>query len=250
MESEMKSHNYIELIIRTQEGEATASETEALQEWLEVSVENRKIFAAIETLRRVSLAQRPQNKPDVKTAWRNVENCIRTGGSLRIITSQPRQSILSKLFAVWNWRLAGACTIFLIVALYSVYRWNLPQNYELAFLSKWDERNLATETRSEQSDLQSESARAAEALMSACQKRLGIFPYFDAQRVAEAIARFRNAYSATADPVSRNKYAFYIAKAFLMQEKVEQAREWLNRVLASNAVAYQDEAKILLERLE
>ncbi len=86
--------------------------------------------------------------------------------------------------------------------------------------------------------------------MSASRNKLGFIPYFDLQQVNQAIIHLQNAYTQTDDPVSSNKYAYYSGKAYLMHGDVSTARQWLNRVLASAAVAYQEEAKSLLEKLD
>jgi len=110
-------------------------------------------------------------------------------------------------------------------------------------------RAMPRKTRGEPSASQSEFTRGAKALWSAQQKKWGIIPYFNPQQVMEAITHLQNAFAQTADPVSRNKYAFYLGKAYLMQEDVSSARQWLNKVLTSEAVAYLDEANRLLDRL-
>jgi FimV-like protein len=137
----------------------------------------------------------------------------------------------------------------LILVFYGGYRLSLPEYYKLAVLTQSEQKNLSPGTRGAPSAFRSEFALGAEALLSASRNKWGIIPYFDLQQVMQAITHLQNAFAQTADPVCRNKYAFYLGKAYLMQEDVAAARQWLNKVLASAAVAYQDEAKKLLDRL-
>jgi len=246
----MNRHDYLELMFRTLEAEATAAEQQALQQWLNETPENRKWFAEMEKIWQAARSQTPKYIPDVNVAWQKVAGRIQVSESPRVIPFRRRKVSLDTLFFSRIWPALSAVAAVLVLALYGGYRLSLPEYYELALLTQSEQKNLYPETRGEPSASQSEFAQGAEALLSASRYKWGLIPYFDPQQVMKAITHLQDAYAQTDDPVSRNKYACYLGKAYLMQEDVATARQWLNRVLASEAVAYQDEAKSLLERLD
>ena len=92
-------------------------------------------------------------------------------------------------------------------------------------------------------------AEAARALLAAPQSTLGLFPRYDEARVAQALRHLHAAYDATLDPFQRAEIAFFLAKAYLMQQDVAPARGWLEQVQAQQVADYQAETARLLHAL-
>ncbi len=245
----MNKFSYLELIFRTLEEDATEAEQKTVQQWLNESEENQKFFNDTKKIHNAARSQRPRNTLNVETAWQNVSRKIETAETPRL-KKYPRQQTLSLAsFFPTLWRYVGVAAVIFIMAFYGGYRLSLPEYIGLAELNQWQQKNLRHETRGEPAATKGEFARGTEALLSARQTKWGIFPYFEPQQVEQAITHLHNAFVKTEDPVNRNKIAFFLAKAFLMQEDVSAARQWLNKALASEAVAYREEATKLLEQL-
>jgi hypothetical protein len=143
---------------------------------------------------------------------------------------------------------------FLIVVLYSVaMQYLMPQYYEVATLSSEERNMLLLFTESKRGDVQSggESSEGALLLLSADQKRWWLLPSFDQEKVQQATSHLHAAFESSTEPFYRNKYAYFIGKAYLMQTDAVNARQWLETVVnAPSSKAYHQAASRLLKRLQ
>jgi len=154
-----------------------------------------------------------------------------------------------------------AVAIFaVLIALYGLFwlasRAALPETYYLASLDAKEEelsqsvRRLNQRSLGEVPVVQNEFAQGAKALLEAPQHTLWLFPRYDHAQVDSAITHLERAFEATQESFQRAEIAFFLAKAYLMQENVPAARDALNNVLAQNAADYRDDAEELLRRLD
>ncbi len=232
---------YLEVILRVLEKEATPEEEQELQTWLQADQENLKFFNVFSRYWQAINKRSPLQTPDVDSLWKEI--------SAKIESPATKSLRLTNFSGIWSRRIIYITVfVFLVLTVYAGYRFSLPEYYHLSKLQVWEQKGLAQTTRSAGAETD-DFALAAQALLSAQQKRLGVLPYFDRDEVERAIVHLQKAFESSSDPLTRNKYAYYLGKAYLMQGKVELAKRWLRRVLESKAVAYQKEASYLLERL-
>ncbi len=92
--------------------------------------------------------------------------------------------------------------------------------------------------------------RRLEALLAAPQSLFGLFPRYDQTQVARAIDHLRAAFEATSEPFQRARIAFFLGKAYLMQDHETEARTWLRVALEQNVTDYREETQALLVALD
>ncbi len=243
MENEAR---YLELTLRVLEEEATEEERQELERWLQAAPENRESFHEIARIWRAARSQSPKSTPEVDAAWRELSAKLEAPPGTQAKVFQRRK--LKPIGWVRNLGFAAGLAALALVV-YSSYRLSLPPYYELAVLRDWEQKSLATATRGEPG-LADDYTLAAQALLAAPRKRWGLVPYFDHQQVRLAMTHLQRAFDHSSDAMARNKYAYFLAKAHLMRGEADPAKAWLRRVLASEAAAYQREAKELLQRME
>lgn len=240
-----KDSKMLELILRVLEKEATFREKQELEAWLQADSENLKFFEVFSRYWRIVNQQPQPQRPDVDSIWKDIAEKIDLDDSKKMGPFSPRQ----KPSGIWSRRfLYPAAIAILVLLLYGIYWFSLPEYYHLAKLQVWEQKSLAQATRSTEAE-PDEFTHAAEELISAKQKRLGLLPYFDQEQVRRAIIYLQRAFESSSDPFTRNKCAYYLGKAYLMQGDLNMARYWLQKVLESPAKAYQKEASQLLDKL-
>ncbi len=158
------------------------------------------------------------------------------------------QPILST--PIFRYSLAAAV---LTLIFYSVAVQYLTQPYyEVAALNSDERSMLLLFSDSKRGEVQSENEfyQGALWLLSAEQKRWGLIPSFDQQKVQQATLQLITAFETSTEPFYRNKYAYFLGKAYLMQSDVINARHWLDAVVnAPRSEAYHLAANRLLKRL-
>ncbi len=122
-----------------------------------------------------------------------------------------------------------------------------PATYQMASVQGY-EAVLREQARSAESDL-GERAQGVNALLAAPRHTLGLFPRYDAEQAQRAATHLEEAFSATPDSFQRSEIAFFLAKAYLMQDDVPNARRWLEQGLAQQVADYREETIRLLETL-
>lgn len=134
-----------------------------------------------------------------------------------------------------GWLAAAAVLLILVTA--GIYRAALPIYFLEAELTNTEQEYLRAELRGE-SPQAADSEKGARALLAVRKNRIPFFPYFphfDHNRAEEAKTHFSISFENSADPIKRNEYAFFLAKACLMQTDVESACAWLQRIIDSPA---------------
>jgi hypothetical protein len=147
--------------------------------------------------------------------------------------------------------LAVAASVVLL-ALYGVLwlagRAMLPDTYALADLSRY-EPFLRPDTR-HQDNPQDAFSEGGALLLEAPTHTLGLFPHYNQDQVARAVPSLTRAFDTAPNANQRAKAAFFLGKAYLMQNDTTQARVWLQEVLNQPSSLYHSDAQDLLERLD
>ena len=89
----------------------------------------------------------------------------------------------------------------------------------------------------------------AEELLQARSSYLGLFPHYKKSHVRAAIGLLEVSYNASTDPVAKARAAFFLGKAYLMNENSTEAASWFQIVLDQNVKAYRAESEALLSVL-
>jgi len=144
-----------------------------------------------------------------------------------------------------------AAATFLILAIMAAIQLSRPQYYSIAKLIDEERKSLIVSERgqSQLSAPEQDFRAGATALLQAQEARFLFFPYFDRAKTDNAISHLRQAYRADENSFKRNKYAYFIGKAYLMQANADSARVWLQRILDRNDSVYQKEVRELLNSL-
>ena len=139
---------------------------------------------------------------------------------------------------------------FLLLAVYGGL-WGLgqsmiPDTYPLASLEGFE--HTLSQTRGNEAEAPPFDL-GLEALNTAHQNTLGLFPHYDAEHVAQGLTHLQEAYSAATDGFQRAETAFFLAKGHLMKDDAVGAHRWLTLCLDQNVADYRDEATALLEHI-
>jgi len=158
------------------------------------------------------------------------------------------QPILSS--PIFRYSLAAG---FLTLIFYNVVvQYLTPPYYDIAALNPEERNMLLLVNESQRGDRQRwpELSQGAFLLLNAEQKKWGLIPSFEVQKVQQAITHLRTAFDTSTEPFYRNKYAYFLGKAYLMQSDAVTARQWLEKVVnASSSKAYHQAGSRLLKRL-
>lgn len=195
-----------------------------------------------------------------QTRWQDLEadlgEAVPTGvGSSKTAPDRPAvQQPPARIYTLRRFLVAATVVVALYGVLWGVSRGITPETYALATLDP-HASDLAVltapmrdATTSPDADPTVALSEGLQALEAAPTSTLGLFPSYDAQRVAEALEHLTRAYEASTDPVLQATAAFFIAKAHLMQGDASQAQTHLQDVAQRNTV-YTDEAQALLAQL-
>ena len=178
--------------------------------------------------------------PSVKTSEKKPARIRRQLGRMQPILSSP----------IFRYSLAAA---FLTLIFYNVaVQYLTPPYYDIASLNPEERNMLLLVNESQRGDRQrgAELSQGAFFLLNAEQKKWGLIPSFEVQKVQQAISHLRTAFETSTQPFYRNKYAYFIGKAHLMQADAGNARQWLETVVnAPSSKAYHPAARRLLKRL-
>ena len=166
--------------------------------------------------------------------------------------SRPRLSVIRSLRPqMWQgWAVAASFMLFTLYGtLWLVGRTTVPDTYALADIAEHTEV-LNGSVRG--TDTPGDLAQGAESLLAAPPRLLGLFPHYDQAQVARAITHLEQAFQASdsTDSFLRERTAFFLGKAYLMQGNVAAARNWLETARAQNATGYQEETQALLRALD
>lgn len=143
--------------------------------------------------------------------------------------------------------------IIVIFFFYGIIRLGSPlfvsKSYKHADIRPYDV--YVSEHRSQTPEIEDDFKKGFELLFSSHRKVLGLFPHFDKSQVKLALSQLRRGYKATPDGSDRAKIAFFIGKAYLMNEDVANACSWFQSVTEQkNAGAFfVEEANRLLNIL-
>lgn len=147
-----------------------------------------------------------------------------------------------------GWLVAASVVLLVLYGgLWLLGRSTRPDTYALATVTDY-EKELGGTVRSPTTP--SDLAQGVEALLAAPQHSFGLFPHYNQIQVKRAIAHLKPAFEAASDPFQRERIAFFLGKAYLMQQNVPEARTWLKEALAQNATGYRDETQSLLRALD
>ena len=192
-----------------------------------------------EKIRNYNRAEGPP-APSVKTSEKKPARIRRQLGRMQPILSSP----------IFRYSLAAA---FLTLIFYNVaVQYLTPQYYDIASLNPEEQNMLLLDNESQRGDWQrgAELSQGAFLLLNAEQKKWGLIPSFEVQRVQQAISHLLTAIETSTEPFYHNKYAYFLGKAYLMQSDVVTARQWLEKVVnAPSSKAYHQAASRLLKRL-
>jgi len=178
--------------------------------------------------------------PSVKTSEKKPARIRRQLGRMQPILSSP----------IFRYSLAAG---FLTLIFYNVVvQYLTPPYYDIAALNPEERNMLLLVNESQRGDRQRwpELSQGAFLLLNAEQKKWGLIPSFEVQKVQQAITHLRTAFDTSTEPFYRNKYAYFLGKAYLMQSDAVTARQWLEKVVnASSSKAYHQAGSRLLKRL-
>jgi len=196
--------------------------------------------------------------------WRELEKEFGKPVDWRVYTLFPRPTAkhqprfnwraVGEFFDLWQpaWAFRFAAAAIIFAALYGTLwvagKARLSETYQLASIAEYQDE-LAAGIRGESSVSSREFSTGAAALLAAPQDWLGLFPHYDLAQANEAIKNFLAAFQNARDAFQRAEIAFFLAKAYLMQDEVSRAKHWLEQALAQNVADYREEASAMLQKL-
>lgn len=121
-----------------------------------------------------------------------------------------------------------------------------PQSHSLAAVADYKEE--LTDRRRNVTEV-SDFTLGATALLSASESTFGLFPRYDEAIVDTAIVHLKRVFEESTSNL-RAKAAFFLAKAYLMQDDIPQARAMLQEVLNQNVTDFRTDAEDLMQKLE
>lgn len=166
----------------------------------------------------------------------------------QVSQDRSRLAVIRLLKTPPGWLVAASLVLLLVYgALWLAGRSILPDTFALVAVTDYEE-DLGGAVRAPTTP--SGLAQGAEALLAARQSTLGLFPHYDQTQVQRAITHLEPAYEASTDPFLRERIAFFLGLASLMQGNVEAGRIWLENALAEEATGYREKTQALLRSLE
>jgi len=164
--------------------------------------------------------------------------------------SRPWLTVIRSLRPqTWQgWAVAASLALFALYGtLWLVGRTSVPVTYALAEVAEYTE-DLHGSVRG--TDTPGDLAQGAEALLAAPQSLLGLFPHYDQTQVERAITHLEQAFQASEESFLRERIAFFLGKAYLMQGNVAAARIWLETAQTQDVTVYQEETQALFRALD
>ena len=125
----------------------------------------------------------------------------------------------------------------------------LPEIHEIASIDRYENR-LRNQISPRGTSTEPKYAEGVSKLLAAESDVIGLFPKYDQQLAQEAAETLIEAYEETSDEILKAERAFFIAKAYLMQDNRGEARIWLDDIRTLKVAAFQADALALIQDLE
>ena len=149
-------------------------------------------------------------------------------------------------------RYFAAAAVILIV-LFGITEKLKPRYYKFASLDSQEKEMLMLSSNNSRGASYNgyEYSPGAAQLLKVEQKKIGIITFFDQSTINQAINHLHNTYNLSNEAFYRNKYAYFLGKAYLMNADIINAKEWFIAVKNSTeSSAYQDAANKILKGLK
>ena len=172
---------------------------------------------------------------------------VESGQKGRFVEPKPKVKHFDPQFIVRYSMAAAVLLAALYGGLWYVGNTSLPRTYEAASIVGFEDA-LNNSTRSAGGEVTA-FFTGMRAVKDAHQTTFGLFPHYDQAQAEIAIKNLTAAFQASKKPVERAEIAFFLAKAHLMKEDVQNAKRWLVAAHLQNVANYREDCEALLKVL-